>query len=60
MGVVYEVGTIEFGGRSIRFLLTGDRFVLLELAQRMEFADNLRATQLSDVTAGVLWKNQAG
>jgi hypothetical protein len=36
--MVYEVGRIEFGGRSIRLLLTGDRFVVLELAQR-ELAD---------------------
>jgi KipI family sensor histidine kinase inhibitor len=44
-----EIGTIEFGGHSLRFLLAGDRYVLLELAQRMALADNLRAIRLADL-----------
>jgi urea carboxylase len=48
-GLSGEVGTIEFGKLSLRFLLAGDRFVLLELAQRMTLEDNLRAIRLADL-----------
>jgi len=44
-----EIGTIDFGGHPLRFLVAGDRFALLELAQRMELADNIRAIRLADL-----------
>lgn len=48
-GLTGEIGTVDAEGRSLRCLLAGDRFMLLEVAQRMTLADNLRAIKFADL-----------
>jgi urea carboxylase len=44
-----EIGRVDTEGHSLRCLSAGDRFMLLEIAQRMSLADNLRAIRFADL-----------